>query len=119
MMVVYQQTLPESYVLVLAPDASPGAITELARHLSRACRSGKSAVWVDCRLLDTLSATAARLLCACHLRLRRRHVQLVLCRVSERLERTLRETFAVPNADLCLMPTLDDAAGQQAPASGW
>ena len=112
MIVVYQQTLPESYVLVLAPDASPGAISKLARHLSRACCSGKPAVWVDCRLLDTVSARAARLLWACHLRLRRRHVQLVLCRVSERLERTLRETFAGPDADLCLAPTLDDAACQ-------
>ena len=111
MKVIYHEALFQSYLLVLAPGPAVSA-TELARHLRRACRSGKAAVWVDCRLLDNLSTPAARLLWACHLRLRRRHVRLVLCRVCEDLEHTLRQTFAGPTADLCLVPMLDDAAGQ-------
>lgn len=112
MMVVYHEALPESYLLVLAPSSTDPWASELARYLGRACRSGKPAVWVDCRLLDTLPAAAARLLWASHLRLHRRHVQLVLCRVSEALEQTLRRVSAGPGPDLCLVPTLDDAAEQ-------
>lgn len=110
MMVVYHETLPESYLLVLAPSSNDPWATELAYYLSCACRSGKPAVWVDCRLLDELPVAAARLLWASHLRLHRRHVQLVLCRVSEALEQALRR--AGPGPDLCLVPTLDDAAEQ-------
>ncbi|WP_375417558.1 hypothetical protein [uncultured Hymenobacter sp.] len=109
MKVIYHEALPQSYLLVLAPGVAVSA-TELASHLRRACRSGKAAVWVDCRLLDDLSAPAARLLWACHLR--RRHVRLVLCRVCEDVEQTLRLTFAGPAPGLCLVPMLDDAAGQ-------
>lgn len=112
-MVVYHESLPQRYVLALAPGSATTSATELARHLRWACRSGKAAVWVDCRLLDTLPLAAARLLWACHLRLRRRRVQLVLCRVSERLEHTLRQVFAGrPAPDLCLAPTLDEAAAR-------
>ncbi len=109
MMVVHHEALPESYLLVLAPDRANPSERELAHYLGEACRSGKPAVWIDCRLLDGFSALAARLLRVSSFRLRQHHVRLVLCRVSERLERTLRETFAGP--DLCLVDTLDDAAG--------
>lgn len=112
MMVIYHEALPESYLLILAPDPSNTSSAELAQYLSRACGSGKPAVWVDCRLLDSLSASAVRLLWACHLRLRRRQVRLVLCRVSERLEQTLRQAFRGPDSDLCLVPDLNDAARQ-------
>jgi anti-anti-sigma regulatory factor len=106
-MVLFHEKLPDGYLLVLAPDANATALTEagLAEHLDRACRSGQP-VWVDCRLLDTVSATAAWLLWACHHRLRRRRMALVLCRVSQRVERVLREAFQ--GADLCLAASLDD-----------
>lgn len=107
-MILLHAALPESYLLVLAPDNHAGALSGagLAHHLDRACRSGKPAVWVDCRLLDTVSATAVWLLWACQRRLRRRHAPLVLCRVSGGVEQQLRQIFQV--ADLCLTSTLDD-----------
>ncbi|UOQ69924.1 hypothetical protein [Hymenobacter volaticus] len=54
-MVVYHEALPTGYLLVLAPDAGATTETELADHLTQASRSGRPTVWVDCRLLDTLS----------------------------------------------------------------
>ena len=79
-------------------------------YLAQACHSGKPAVWVDCRLLDTLSTTAAWLLWACQHRLHRRHARLVLYRVPTAVEHTLRRTLAGKDADLLIVPTLDDAA---------
>ena len=115
-MVVYHEALPESYLLVLAPERADPSERELARCLGLACRSGKPAVWIDCRLLDDLSAVAARLLRASTYRLRQRRVPVVLCRVSERLEQALRQTIAGP--DLCVVPTLDDAAEYAGPGAG-
>jgi len=112
-MVVFHEPFPNSYLLALAPTAAATpttAETELETHLAQACRSGKPAVWVDCRLLDTLSATAAWLLWACQQRLRRRHARLVLCRVPAAVERALRKALAGSGAHLLIVPTLDDAA---------
>lgn len=114
-MVVHHEALPESYLLALAPERADPSERDLARCLGLACRSGKPAVWIDCHLLDGLSAVAARLLRASTYRLRQRRVQVVLCRVSERLERALRQTIV--GADLCLVPTLDDAAGLVGPGA--
>lgn len=110
MMIVHHEILPDSYLLILAADSADPSELELAHHLSCAARSGKPAVWVDCRLLDSLSLTAARLLLACHYRLQRRKAQLILCRVSERLEQTLQLASERLMPSLCLVPTLDDAA---------
>ena len=112
-MIVFHEPFPASYLLALAPTTAATPSTdeaELEAHLARACRSGKPAVWVDCRLLDTLSATAAWLLWACQQRLHRRHARLVLYRVPAAVERTLRHTLAGMGADLLIVPTLDDAA---------
>lgn len=103
MLIIYNEIVLDRYLLVLAPGKASEA--SLAEHLDRACRSNTPAVWVDCRLLDTVSATTAWLLWACQQRLRRRHVRLVLCRVSRCLEDTLRQVL--PNADLHVVPTLD------------
>ena len=111
-MIVYHEALPKSYLLVLASDSTGSSERELAHYLGEARRSGKPAVWVDCRLLDTLSAVGARLLWASHLRLHRRGVQLVLCRVSQGLKQALRQVKSTPSPALCLVPTLDDAAAQ-------
>lgn len=111
MLIVHHELLPECYLLVLAPDAAQASELELAQHLSCAVRSGKPAVWVDCRLLDTISLTAVRLLWACHHRLKRRGAELVLCRVSEPLAQALRRHY-IPTDELCVVASLDDAAQQ-------
>jgi anti-anti-sigma regulatory factor len=107
-MIVYHELLPQAYVLGLAPGPATTLELALAQQLRCAERSGKTAVWVDCRLLTSLSARAVRLLHACHHRLRRQ-AQLVLCRVSGSLARALRQA----SADLCLAPTFNEAAAQQ------
>jgi len=91
MLIVHHELLPEIYLLVLAPDPADASELELAHHLGCAARSGKPAVWVNCRLVDTMSATGAQLLWACHHRLRQRGAQLVLCRVSAALRQQLRQ----------------------------
>jgi hypothetical protein len=96
MLVIHHEALAEGYLLVLAPDPANPSVLELADYLRRACHSGKPAIWVDCRLLDTVSTVAAQLLWACHCRLRKRRIQLVLCRVSERLEQSLRQAIDRP-----------------------
>ena len=116
-MVLFHEALPGAYLLVLAPDPNATALTDggLAKHLDQACRSGQP-VWVDCRLMDTVSATAAWLLWACSRRLRRQRLALVLCRVSQRVEGVLREAFH--GAELCLAASLDECAQPSAPAMG-
>jgi anti-anti-sigma regulatory factor len=111
-MVVYHEAFPTCYLLALAPDAVITTETDLAYHLARACRSGKPAVWVDCRLLDTLSATAAWLLWSSQQRLRRRGLRLVLCQASERVQQVLRHTLASVGRGkgMHLVNTLEDAA---------
>lgn len=111
MLIVHQELLADSYLLVLAPDPANPSEIELAQQLSCAVRSGKPAVWVDCRLLHTMSATAVRLLCACHFRLRQRGAQLVLCRVSAALAQVLHQLCAGPEPAWQLVDSLDEAAG--------
>ncbi|TPG66353.1 STAS domain-containing protein [Hymenobacter nivis] len=109
MLIVYHEIMPDSYVLVLAPDSATASEFELAHHLSCAARSGKPAVWVDCRLVNTMSPTAARLLWACHHRLQKRGAQLVLCGVSAALAQVLHQLCTGPKPDLCLVDSLDEA----------
>lgn len=109
-MLILHELFPTSYLLALAPSARPGSEAELAAHLAQACRSGKPAVWVDCRLLDSLTTTAAWLLWSCQQRLHRRHARLVLYRVSASVEHSLRRALAGTGAQLHIVPTLDDAA---------
>ena len=109
-MVICHEILPDAYLLALAPDHTATAETELLLHLAHACRSGKPAVVVDCRLLDTVSDTAAWLLWACQQRLHRRHARMVLCQVPAAVERILRRTLAGAGPELLIVSTLDDAA---------
>lgn len=108
--VICHELFPASCLLALAPTAAATAETDLAAHLACACRSGRPAVWVDCRLLNTLSAAAAKLLWTCQQRLHRRRARLVLCQVPDAVERTLRGALAGMEARLLIVPTLDDAA---------
>ena len=106
MQAVYHEAFPDRYLIMLVPSNALKE-AELAAQLDRACRSSKIAVWVDCRLLKTLSVTATWLLRACQQRLRRRQVHLVMCSTSVDVEQALRQMFSP--ADLCLVPTLDAA----------
>lgn len=108
--IICYEPLPAGYFLALASTTSPAAESRLAAHLAEACRSGKPAVWIDCRLLHTLSASAAWLLWACQQRLRRRHARLVLCQVPEAVRRVLQRTLPGAGADLPIVATLDEAA---------
>jgi len=109
-MVICHEILLDAYLLALAPDHTATAETELLLHLAHACRSGKPAVVVDCRLLDTVSDTAAWLLWACQQRLHRRHARMVLCQVPAAVESFLQRTLACTGTCPRMVPTLDDAA---------
>ena len=104
MLVVYHKAFSDRYLITLIPSDIPED-AGLAAHLDRACRSSKIDVWIDCRLVRTLSTTVTRLLRACQHRLRRRKAYLVLCNASADVELVLRQVFSP--ADLCLVPTLD------------
>ena len=108
LMVICHEVFPTGCLLALAPPATADA--ELAAHLARACRSGTPAVWVDCRLLTTLSDTVVWLLWACQQRLHRRHARLIFCQVPAVVEGILRHTLAGMTDNWVIVPTLDDAA---------
>ena len=110
MLIVYQELLPEAYLLALASSPTAPAEAELAYSLSRAAQSGRPAVWVDCRLLKALSPTAGRLLRRLHHCLQQRQARLVLCQVSEGLARSLHAAGAVPAGGYLLANSLDEAA---------
>lgn len=107
--IICHEPLATGYFLALASTTAPAAESHLAAHLAEACRSGKPAVWVDCRLLQKLSASAAWLLWACQQRLRRRHARLVLCQVPEPVRSMLRHTLPGAGVDLPIVATLDEA----------
>ena len=108
MMIVYHELLPQAYLLVPAYDPTTSELP-LAWQLKRAMRSGKPAVWVDCRLLHTLSATTIRLLRACHRSLQRRQAQLMLCHVPAGVAE------GPELAGLCQVPTYEHAAALPGP----
>ena len=111
MNVVYHELLPESYLLILAPGNSDGSEESLAHWLNRAECSGRSAVWVDCGMLSSLSNEAVQLLWATHRQLLVQHAQLVLVHVSDRVQREILGLEALGSAP-CFVPTLLDAALQ-------
>ena len=104
MTIAYRELLPTAYLLVLAPGPPDPREHVLAHELRQAARSGRAAVWVDCRLLPTLSCRAVRLLRAWHGRLRASHARLVLCRVPDYLAQALP-----PAAGPAQVFTLDEA----------
>ncbi|GAA3962549.1 hypothetical protein [Hymenobacter antarcticus] len=110
MSVVYHELLPESYLIILAPTQQGQLETALAHQLKCAQRSGKAAVWVDCGMLQSLSAEAARLLWRLHHCLREQRAELVLVHVPEPVKKVLLAQEAGPA--LSIVPTLLDAARQ-------
>ena len=108
MTTVYHEVLPHSYLLLLTSEPTSDPRLALAYHLRHACRSGKPAVWVDCELVKCLSAAAARTLCACHARLQKQHMKLVVVHASAAVAEALCRCRDA--AGLCFAPTLFDAA---------
>lgn len=110
MLVIHQALLPDAYLVVLASGTCPHAEAELAHSLAQAATCNRPAVWVDCRLLNTLSVTAGRLLRRLHHCLRQRQAELVLCHVSEDLANSLRTAGAIPTTGFAVADGLDEAA---------
>lgn len=109
-MEVYREILPESYLLILANDvpASPDhADDALDRALSRAARSGKSSVWVDCSHLHHLPSDAAELLTYYYHKLHKHGMNLVLCHLSDTVQQEL--AALAPTLHVPIVPTLLDA----------
>lgn len=107
MTTVVHELLAESYLIILAPGPAGNSEAVLAARLRRAARSGKKEVWVDCSLLTTLSAEAARLLWAAHRSLSRQFSRLVLVHMSDGVWQQLQagEVGPLPR----IVPTLLDA----------
>ncbi|UOQ53266.1 STAS domain-containing protein [Hymenobacter cellulosivorans] len=109
-MEVYREILPESYLLILADDVPVSPENEddaLDRALSRAARSGKSSVWVDCSHLHHLPSDAAELLTYYYHKLSKHGMSLVLCHLSDGIR--LELTALAPSLSIPIVPTLLDA----------
>ncbi|TGE19841.1 STAS domain-containing protein [Hymenobacter elongatus] len=109
-MEVYREILPESYLLILADDVLPSTDYKddaLDRALSRAARSGKSSVWVDCSHLHHLPSDAAELLTYYYHKLTKHGMSLILCHLSAE---TQQELLALaPTLSVPIVRTLLDA----------
>lgn len=110
MTIVLQESLPESYLLLLTPG--PAATPELALEhgLHSAYRSGKAAVWIDCELVHGLSAEAVRVLWDYNFRLQEQNMKLVVVHACDEVKQELLNSQVGPG--LCFVPTLMDAAWQ-------
>ncbi|MCB2407144.1 STAS domain-containing protein [Hymenobacter lucidus] len=109
-MEVYREILPESYLLILADDVPTDTDPEddaLDRALSRAARSGKSSVWVDCSHLHHLPSDAAELLTYYYHKLSKHGMNLVLCHLSDDARQELASL--APSLSVPIVPTLLDA----------
>ena len=104
MLVVYHEVYSDRYLITLVPSDIPED-AGLVAHWDRAGRSRKIDVWIDCRLVRTLSTTVTQLLRTCQYHLRHREARLVLCNASVDVEQALRQVFSL--AELCLVTTLD------------
>ncbi|MCB2376116.1 STAS domain-containing protein [Hymenobacter sp. BT635] len=109
-MEVYREILPESYLLILADDVPSSTDQEddaLDRALSRATRSGKSSIWVDCSHLHHLPPDAAELLTYYYHKLSRHGMSLILCHLSDDIRQEL--LGLAPTLNVPIVPTLLDA----------
>ena len=101
---MYHEAFLDRYLITLVPSDIPED-AGLAAHWDRTCRSRKIDVWIDCRLVRTLSTTVTQLLRTCQYHLRHREARLVLCSALADVEQVLRQVFSP--ADLCSVLTLD------------
>ena len=110
MTIVYQETLPESYLLLLTPGPVAAPEDALEQGLRSACRSGKAAVWVDCELVHDLSNEAVCMLWDYHYRLQEQNMMLVVVHACDEVKKELLNPRL--ELSLCFVPTLMDAAWQ-------
>ncbi len=111
MATVYHELLPQSYLLLLVPGKPDTSEYALDYSLKCACRSGKSAVWVDCELLGhSLSKEEARTLWDYHHMLQGQRRKMVVVHASDAVKATLLKWRLTPS--ICFAPTLLDAAWQ-------
>ena len=93
MTTIYHELLPESYQLLLTPEASNEPARALAQALeySLGCayRSGKPAVWINCEGMRALPIEAVRVLSDYQQKLEKQHVQLVLVHAPEEVQQNL------------------------------
>ncbi|SHI68252.1 hypothetical protein SAMN02745146_1376 [Hymenobacter daecheongensis DSM 21074] len=108
-MEVYREILPESYLLILVDDVAPATDADqaLLHALSRASRSGKVSIWVDCSYLQHVPGHAAELLARFGRKMNRKGISLVLCHLSEAVRREL--VAQDPALAPLIVPTLLDA----------
>lgn len=108
-MEVYREILPESYLLILVDEVPPTTDSRkaLSQALSRAARSGKASIWLDCSNLHQLPGQAPELLHHYCAKLRRRGISLLLCHLSEAVGREL--LAQQPGISAFMVPTLLDA----------
>ena len=104
---IYQELLPESYLLILADAPDPADEARLADALRQAGRSGRPGIWVDCSQLPHLLPSALQVLLRYYRRLRRLHIPLVLCHLSERAGQQL--AHLAPEQCPPVVPSLLDA----------
>ena len=83
MLDVHRELLPDSYLLIVAPETTDAPEHKLARGLHRATRSGRRLIWVDCSLLKEIPNEAIDLLLAYDYHLRHQGRELVLCHLPE------------------------------------
>jgi anti-anti-sigma regulatory factor len=110
MTTVYQETLPESYLLLLTPGPATTSEAPLQYGLDCASHSGKPAVWVDCELVHDLSAEAVQILWYYHQLLREQNMKLVVVHACDAVKEELLSLHQ--GSSLCFAPTLLDAAWQ-------
>jgi hypothetical protein len=106
-MEVYREILPNSYLLILAPEQHTLGSVPLAQALYRAGHSGKRSVWIDCSNLEHLNNATCKLLFYYHQQFKQRDISLILCHLEPTAEQTLLQ--ACPVTPPVVMPTLLDA----------
>ncbi|WP_324674958.1 STAS domain-containing protein [Hymenobacter sp. GOD-10R] len=104
---VYREILPESYLLILAPERHTLGSVPLAQALFGAAHSGKPSVWIDCSELHQLSTHTCQVLLHYHQQFTKRGIQLILCHLEPAIEQELVD--ASPAQPPTIVPTLLDA----------
>jgi anti-anti-sigma regulatory factor len=105
---IYREILPDSYLLIPTGACQTTGDKALQRALYRASGSGKPNVWVDCSELHHPSAAVIELLGEFYVRLRQRHIQLILCHLEDEVQQAVQQ---LPTASQPLMlATLLDAS---------
>jgi len=105
---VYREILPESYLLILAPERHTLGGMPLAQALYGAGHSGKPSVWIDCSDLHQLSERTCQVLLHYHQLYTQWGINLVLCHLEPEVEQALRQ--ACSTTPPAIVPTLLDAA---------